>query len=136
MAAIELDFAAIALRQPAKNPRERRFTRAVAADERMNFAALQVEVEIRKDGYVVAFLQAGDLQQRSVSHTPPLFRNKVHRRRLIRRRCLAFEDFQRGFDAEYSQLIAVLIRRRNHCAFFNQRTNRADVVETSDKNFA
>jgi hypothetical protein len=60
------NFASIGSREPAKDARERRFARAIAADERMDLASVEFETEVGQDGNAVTFLQAGDEQEWSV----------------------------------------------------------------------
>ena len=67
--AIELNLAAVGGGQTAQDARERGFARAIAADEGVDFAAFQREIEVNQNGNVVALLQSGDLQEWS-GHGP------------------------------------------------------------------
>ena len=93
--AIEPHVAAVGAGQPGEDARKRRLAGAVAADQRVDLPAPQIEAEVREHGNAVASC-AVPVTCRSSSAGPrcDLPGHEVHGRGLIRRRRLALQDLQ------------------------------------------
>src|SRR6266496_5011755 len=61
--AFEKHFSAITFGQSGENPREGGFAGAIAAHQGMDFTAEQLEIEVREDRDVVAFVHARGAQE-------------------------------------------------------------------------
>ena len=76
--ALEPNLASFGVRQAAQYPGERGFAGAIAADERMDFPALQFKIKIHQDRHVVSLLQGAYFEQRRRvgRHVPTILKPK------------------------------------------------------------